>query len=102
MKNCLIRSLSIAALLLVFAVCLSAQDWAKARVEASPRHREYVTLKHGARTLQAYVAYPEISTKAPVVVMVFEAMGLTDWAKMMTDELAAQGFIVITPDMVSG
>jgi carboxymethylenebutenolidase len=36
-----------------------AQDWAKARLEASPRHREYVALKHGDRKLQAFVVYPE-------------------------------------------
>ena len=39
---------------------VAAQDWAKARLEASPRHREYVALKHGDRTVQALVVYPEV------------------------------------------
>jgi len=83
-------------------VSLPAQDWAKARLEASPRHREYVSLKHGSRTLQAYVAYPEIKTKAPVVILIHEIFGLSDWAKEMADELAGQGFIVVAPDLLSG
>ena len=81
---------------------LPAQDWAKVRLEASPRHREYVALKHGSRTLQAYVAYPEIKTKAPVVILIHEIFGLSDWAKEMADELAGQGFIVVAPDLLSG
>jgi len=83
-------------------VSLSAQDWAKARLEASPRHREYVVLKHGSRTLQAYVVYPEIKTKAPVVILIHEIFGLSDWAKELADELAGQGFIVVAPDLLSG
>jgi carboxymethylenebutenolidase len=81
---------------------LTAQDWAKARLEASPRHREYVPLKHGSRTVQAMVVYPEIKTKAPVVILIHEIFGLSDWAKEMADELAAQGFIVVAPDLLSG
>ena len=81
---------------------VGAQDWAKARLEASPRHHEYVALKHGNRTLQAFVDYPEVSTKAPVVILIHEIFGLSDWAKEMADELAAQGFIVVAPDLLSG
>jgi carboxymethylenebutenolidase len=90
------------AFLSLAAVNLTAQEWAKTRLEASPRHREYVSLKHGNRTVQAYVAYPEVSTKAPVVVLIHEIFGLSDWAKEMADELAGQGFIVIAPDLLSG
>ncbi len=89
-------------LLLAFPIAIGAQDWAKARLEASPRHREYVSLKHGSRTVQALVVYPEIKGKASVVVLIHEIFGLSDWAKEMADELAGQGFIVIAPDMLSG
>src|ERR1700761_3531833 len=93
----------IAALaLLVSAASLSAQDWAKARLEKSPRHREYVPLKHGDRTVQAFVVYPEVSQKAPVVLLIHEIFGLSDWAKLMADELAAKGYIVIAPDLLTG
>jgi carboxymethylenebutenolidase len=79
-----------------------AQEWAKTRVEASPRHREYVALRHDNRTVQALVVYPEVKGKVPVVVLIHEIFGLTDWAKEMADELAGQGFIIIAPDLLSG
>ena len=93
----------LAALVLVSAAAsLPAQDWAKAALLKSPRHYEFVPLKHGDRTVQAFVVYPEVSRKAPVVVLIHEIFGLSDWAKEMADELAAQGFIVIAPDLLSG
>ena len=72
------------------------------KLEQSPRHREYVTLKHGDRSLQALVVYPEVKNKASVVVLIHEIFGLSDWAKEMADELAGEGFIVIAPDLLSG
>jgi carboxymethylenebutenolidase len=90
------------ALFIGATVPLHGQDWAKARLDASPRHHEYVTLKHGNRSLQAFVVYPEVKGKAPVVILIHEIFGLTDWAKEMADELAAQGFIVVAPDLLSG
>jgi carboxymethylenebutenolidase len=89
-------------LLLPLSAIGSAQDWAKSRLDASPRHHEYVALKHDNRTVQAFVVYPEVSAKAPVVVLIHEIFGLTDWAKEMADEIAAQGFIVIAPDLLTG
>src|ERR1700729_2066664 len=91
-----------ALLLSLAAPTLHAQDWAKARLDASPRHHEYVPLKHGNRTVQAFVVYPEVKTKAPVVILIHEIFGLSDWAKEMADELAGQGFIVVAPDLLTG
>ncbi len=89
-------------LVLMGGIHLNAQDWARARLDASPRHREYVALKHGGRTVQAFVVYPEIKDKAPTVILIHEIFGLSDWAKEMADELAAEGFIVVAPDLLSG
>jgi len=99
------RTLKLAAaamLLCIGAAPVYAQDWAKTRLEASPRHHEYVPLKHGDRTVQAFVVFPEVKSKAPVIVLIHEIFGLSDWAKEMADELAAQGYIVIAPDLLSG
>jgi carboxymethylenebutenolidase len=101
MRRTALKSLATLALF-ASAVSLTAQDWAKAALEKSPRHREYVPLKHGDRTVQAFVVYPEVKQKAPVVLLIPEIFGLSDWAKLMADELAAQGFIVIAPDFLSG
>jgi len=95
-------------MLAFFAMCgfgtssVSAQDWAKAKLEQSPRHREYVTVKHDGRSVNVYVVYPEVSGKAPVVVLIHEIFGLSDWMKLQADELAAKGYIVMAPDLLSG
>ena len=78
-----------------------AQDWAKERLNKSPRHSEWVDLKHDDRTVKAFVVYPEVKTKAPVVLVIHEIFGLTDWAKNLADELAAAGYIAIAPDLLS-
>src|SRR6204780_777223 len=91
-----------AVLLSVATAPIHAQEWAKARLEASPRHHEYVALKHGDRTVQAFVVFPEVKSKAPVIILIHEIFGLADWPKEMADELAAKGFIVIAPDLLSG
>ena len=79
-----------------------AQDWAKARFIASPRHHEYTTFTHNGRNVNAMVVYPEVKNKASVVILIHEIFGLSDWAREMADELAAQGFIVVAPDLLSG
>ena len=79
-----------------------AQEWAKQSLEKSPRHREWVPIKYGNRTVQAFVVYPEVKEKAPVVIVIHEIFGLSDWARSMTDEIAAAGYIAIAPDLLSG
>ena len=52
--------------------------------------------------MQCFVIYPEVKDKATTVVLIHEIYGLTDWACEMADELAAEGYIVIAPDLLSG
>ena len=79
-----------------------AQDWARAILNKSPRHQEWVKVKSGDRTIDAFVVYPEVSNKAPVILLIHEIFGLSDWARSMADDLAAAGYIVIAPDLLSG
>ncbi|MDE1154232.1 MAG: dienelactone hydrolase family protein [Acidobacteriaceae bacterium] len=80
-----------------------AQDWAKEGLLKSPRHGEFVTITEpSGRKLQAWVVYPESKEKAPVVLMIHEIYGLTDWAREMADEVAGAGYIVVEPDLLSG
>ena len=90
------------ALFALAAVALPAQDWAKQKLEQSPRHREWVTVKHDGRSVEALVIYPEVKSKAPVVLVIHEIFGLTDWAEEAADEFAAAGYIAIAPDLLSG
>jgi carboxymethylenebutenolidase len=78
------------------------QEWAKMDLEKSPRHGEWVTMKSGGRDLHAFLVYPETKKKAPVIVVVHEIFGLTDWARSAADALAEQGYIAVAPDFLSG
>ncbi len=89
-------------LLALTALLLPAQDWAKQKLEQSPRHREWVTVKHENRSVETFIAYPETKGKVPVVLVVHEIFGLTDWAQEVADEFAAAGYIAIAPDLLSG
>ena len=79
-----------------------AQDWAKERLNKSPRHGEWVDLKSGERTIKAFVVYPERKEKTPVVIVIQEIFGLTDWVRGICDQLAENGVIAIAPDLLSG
>jgi carboxymethylenebutenolidase len=94
-------ALSLAALVLT-AACATAQDWAKQRLDKSPRHAEWVKLKHDKREVQAFVVYPEVDKKATAVLVIHEIFGLTDWARSVADELAEAGYVAIAPDLLSG
>jgi carboxymethylenebutenolidase len=94
--------LLILSLLMLAGLSAPAQDWARAKLEKSPRHQEWVKLKSGSRDVQCFVVYPEVKDKATAIVMVHEIFGLSDWARDMADELAAEGYIVVAPDLLSG
>lgn len=110
MKNWLPRffsplpiALSIICALLVWAAPAAlCQDWAKQKLDKSPRHQEWVKVTYGSRTVDAFIVYPEVSKKAPVVLLIHEIFGLSDWARSMADDIAAMGYIVIAPDLLSG
>src|SRR5579864_6193258 len=96
------KLLLFSALLFVSVLTASAQDWAKAKLDQSPRHQEWITVTNGTRAVECFVVYPEVANKATAIVLIHEIFGLTDWARSMADDLAAQGYIVIAPDLVWG
>ncbi len=71
-------------------------------LNSSPRHGEWVTIAAGQDRLQAWVVYPERQDKAPVVIVIHDIIGLTDWARAVADAYAAQGFLAVAPDLLSG
>ena len=97
-----------AGMLFVVAVALAgsqstaAQEWARQKLEKSSRHREWISVKHEGRTVETLVVYPESKDKRPVVVVIHEIFGLSDWAQELADEVAAAGYIAVAPDLLSG
>ena len=84
------------------ALSLMAQDWARTRLEKSPRHREWVTVKHDGRAVETFVVYPESKDKTPVILVIHEIFGMTDWVQDVADQFAEAGYIAIAPDLLSG
>ena len=77
--------------------------WAKAQLASSPRHGEWVDIKPtSGAPIKSFVVYPERKDKAPVVIVIQEVFGLTDWFRGVADQLAKEGFIAVAPDFMSG
>jgi len=96
------RIINLAVGLALATITSSAQDWAKARLEKSPRHIEWVKVKSGQRELNSTIAYPEVKDKATAVIVIHEIFGLSDWVRGVTDQFAEAGYIAIAPDLLSG
>jgi carboxymethylenebutenolidase len=81
-----------------------AEQQAKAALEKSPRHGEYVDIKlpSGGPAIRTWVSYPERKDKAGVVIIIHEIFGLSDWIRGVADQLAREGFIAVAPDLISG
>jgi carboxymethylenebutenolidase len=77
---------------------------AVARLQSSPRHAEWAmiaTAPGSKDSIAAWVVYPEVKKNAPVVVVIHEIFGLTAWVRGVADQLAADGYIAIAPDLLS-
>lgn len=75
---------------------------ALARLNSSPRHGEWVTIHTGnGDSLRTWAVYPERSSKAPVILVVHEIYGLSSWIRSVADQLAADGYIAIAPDLLT-
>lgn len=98
----LLKTAAAALLLCATTALVHAQDWAVKKLDASPRHHEYVTLQVMGKPVQAFVDYPEVNHKATSVVMIHEIFGLSGWMKTMADDVAAVGYIAIAPDLLTG
>jgi carboxymethylenebutenolidase len=77
-------------------------DTATVALKNSPRHGEWVDIAMGDVKIKTWVVYPEVKDKAPVVIVIHEIFGMTDWVRSVADDLAAQGFVAVAPDLLSG
>ncbi len=77
---------------------------AAARLQSSPRHAEWamIATAPGAKdSIAAWVVYPEVKKNAPVVIVIHEIFGLSGWVRGVADQLAADSYIAIAPDLLS-
>ena len=83
-----------------------SESGAVAALEASPRQGEWVEveLPGSAEPMMAWVVRPDSAEAeaAPVVLVVHEIFGLTDWVRAVADRLAEDGFVAVAPDLLSG
>jgi carboxymethylenebutenolidase len=96
------KRIVLVCLFLFAAQGAKAQDWAKATLAKSPRHSEWVKVTHDGRTVDTYVVYPESKDKRPVVLIIHEIFGMSDWVEDLADQVAAAGYIAVAPDLLSG
>ena len=71
---------------------------------ASPRLGEWVdvALAGSDRPIATWIVRPEDQADAPVVLVIHEIFGLTDWVRAVADRLAENGFVAVVPDLLSG
>ena len=81
---------------------LPSVENAKAVLNSTHRHRQWVNVSAGSANIRAFIVYPERSNKAPVVVVTAARQGASDWIRAVADQVAADGFIAIVPDVLSG
>ncbi len=81
----------------------AGEERAKEALDTSPRHGEYVDVAYGTnKPLRTWIVYPERRDKAGVILIISEIYGLSDWLRAVADQVAADGFIAVAPDLVSG
>ena len=102
MKN---WTIALAATLLA-ALPATAQDttssWAKPRLDKSPRHLEWIMLKHDDREVKSFIGYPMAKDKVPAVLVIHEIFGMSDWVRGVVDQFAEAGYIALAPDLLWG
>ena len=80
----------------------ASDEESRNRLNSSPRHGEWLKIESGGETINAWIVFPERSDPAPVVMVIHEIYGLTDWIRAVADQLAADDYIAIAPDLLSG
>lgn len=78
-------------------------DSIKDELEKSPRHGEWVKITTtDNHEVNSFIVYPEVKEPATAIIVIHEIFGLTDWIRLVADRLAAEGFVAICPDLLSG
>src|SRR4029079_10358544 len=75
---------------------------AKMLLNMTTRHREWIVVPISQETsVLAWVVYPERSDRAQVVMMRGETLEPSDWARAVSDQLSAEGYLTVVPDVLT-
>lgn len=82
----------------------AGEEGAKAVLESSPRHGEWVDIAYEGSEfpIRTWVVYPEKKEKAGVVIIIHEIYGVSDWIRAVADQVAKDGYLAVAPDLISG
>jgi carboxymethylenebutenolidase len=80
----------------------SGQDHVKAALDKSQRHHEWIEVQNGDRKVHCFVAFPEVKDPTTAVLVIHENKGLTDWVRLVADQVAEAGYLAVAPDLLSG
>jgi carboxymethylenebutenolidase len=81
---------------------LPSETTAKIVLNSTPRHREWVNVAVGSKAVLAFIVYPERADKAPVIMVTEKNDGATTWIRAVSDQIAAEGFIAVVPELLTG
>ena len=109
MRKCFLLGITISAIALLYWAAkpnvpvvihsiLPTDAAAKGLLNSTHRHREWVSVAN----VRAFIVYPERSDKAPVVMLSAGRQAASDWIRAVADQAAAEGFIAVVPDVLSG
>lgn len=77
-----------------------AESAAQLRLDTSLRLGEYVEVPFpGGAPIRTWVVYPLRNGKAPVLLVIHESTGLSDWIRAVADQAAAEGYLALAPDL---
>ena len=78
-------------------------EQAAEELKTSKLKTEWVNIPYsGGPAIKSFVVYPERREKAPVVIVIHEIFGLTDWIRGVAEQLAEDGYIAVAPDFLTG
>ena len=86
----------------IFAGVLSLVACALLLLNAASVKTETVSFKSGDETVNGFLAMPDGGGKHPAIIAIHEWWGLNDWVKDETQKFAAQGYVVLAPDLYRG
>lgn len=81
---------------------LPTEAMARTVLNTTHRHREWINVPDGAGGVRTYIVYPERADTAPVVFLDAPKQGASDWIRAVADQAAAEGYIAVVPDLLSG